>query len=407
MSLFQRLGAVVLAVLLLASPAHLLAGGSVTFTSDASGTFGDALQYDRTSRVLTVDLPAGLKDAGVFRAELTLRGLQQFQVPTTDPTTVYPVDQPDRKLALVAPAYNSLDCLDAVKAALAAGKPLKLMLQTTLSGPGRLEVSYLGQLPNVRLPAAGKVTGLKVTHRKGQSLITFAEPALEPLPEFETGADVAKFKADLLKAHPGLTFHVWRSAERITSATIGKARLVGQCGLMTAWNNRYHQDGTNKAKPVRYRVTDGGDPVAWGTGIYAHNPPEAGKAYYAVTVAEGGQEDFSTLGEGNTSAGAVNETVGLGEPILQWVEQPEKGWQYRNGPLTRLIYTRWESWPHSSTPDNPIDDLVAMGDDPMPDKLPSDAGQRAWRVEPAPVGLHLHCWGGSLNGGYGWWHNAH
>ncbi|HET6426936.1 MAG TPA: hypothetical protein VFJ30_00890, partial [Phycisphaerae bacterium] len=50
---------------------------------------------------------------------------------------------------------------------------------------------------------------------------------------------------------------------------------------------------------------------------------------------------------------------------------------------------------------------VAMGDEPMPDKLPSDADQRAWRVEPAPVGLHLHCWGGSLNGGYGWWHNAH
>ena len=23
------------------------------------------------------------------------------------------------------------------------------------------------------------------------------------------------------------------------------------------------------------------------------------------------------------------------------------------------------------------------------------------------MGLHLHCWGGSLNGGYGWWYNAH
>jgi hypothetical protein len=226
MSPFQRLGAVVLAVLLLASPAHLLAGGSVTFTSDASGTFGNALQYDNGTRELTVDLPAALKDAGVFRAELTLRGLQQFQVPTTDPTTVYPVGEPEKKLSFVAPACNSLDCLDAVKAALAAGKPLKLTLQTTLSGPGRLEVSYSGRLPNVRLPEAGKVAGLKVAHRKGQSMITFAEPALKPFPEFATGKDVAEFRAELLKAHPGVTFHVWRSAERITPATIGKARSV-------------------------------------------------------------------------------------------------------------------------------------------------------------------------------------
>jgi len=407
MSLIKRVGIAVLAALLLASPARLMAGGSVTFTSDASGTFGNAVHYDRNTKVLTVDLPAGFKDAGVFRAELTLRGRQRHRVPTTDPTTVYPVGQPDRKLAFVAPAYRSLDCLEAVKAALAAGKPLQLMLQTTLAGPGRLEVSYAGQLPGVRLPEAGKVTGLKVTHNKGQSMVTFTEPVLEPFPEFATGGDVGTFKAKLLKAHPGITFHIWRSPERITPATIGKARLVGRCGLMTAWNNRYHQGRTKKAKPVRYRVTDGGDPVPWGTGIYAHNPTRAGAAYYAVTVAVDGQEDFSTLGDGNASAEAVDEVVGLGEPILQWVERPAKGWMYRNGPLTRLIYTRWESWPNSATPDNPIDYLVAMGDDPLPAKLPRDGNRHAWRVEPAPVGLHLHCWGASLNGGYGWWHNAH
>jgi pimeloyl-ACP methyl ester carboxylesterase len=27
-------------------------------------------------------------------------------------------------------------------------------------------------------------------------------------------------------------------------------------------------------------------------------------------------------------------------------------------------------------------------------------------VEPAPVGLHFHCWGGNLEGGYGWWYDA-
>jgi pimeloyl-ACP methyl ester carboxylesterase len=48
-----------------------------------------------------------------------------------------------------------------------------------------------------------------------------------------------------------------------------------------------------------------------------------------------------------------------------------------------------------------------MGDEPPPAPLPREPEHRAWKVEPAPVGLHLHCWGGSLNGGYGWWYNAH
>ncbi|MHC4715817.1 MAG: alpha/beta hydrolase [Planctomycetota bacterium] len=420
MSLTRRIGVLVAAALVLSAPAHLLAAASVTFTADDSGTFGGSLTYDRRFRLLTVDLSALPKDAAIFRAELTLNGMGRFQKPTTEPTTVYPVGQPEKKLRLVWPAYRSLDCLDAVKAAVAAGKPLKLMLQVTLSGPGRLEVSYAGPAPDVVRPRFPKVTGLKVAHRKGQSLITFTEPALEPFGEFANGAEVGKFKAALVKKHPRMAFRIWRSSDPITPRTIHKARLVGRCGLMTAWNSGYHQGNTKRAKPVRYRVTDGGDPVEWGTGIYAHNPRRAGRAYYAVTVAIDGQEDFGSLGADNTTSEPVEETVGLGEPILQWIEQPPKGWHYRQGPLTRLIYTRWESWgppaaegggrgprPHSSTPNNPIDYLVAMGDAPMPDKLPRNAPQRAWRVEPAPVGLHLHCWGASLNGGYGWWHNAH
>ncbi|KKL66043.1 hypothetical protein LCGC14_2148930, partial [marine sediment metagenome] len=304
----------------------------------------------------------------------------------------------------VGPAFRSLDALDAVRAAVKAGGTLKLTLEVTLAGTGRLEVSHtLGEAPG----GIPKVTGLKVTHRKGQSLIVFTEPKLEDFPAFKTGADVSKFRAELAETHPGVAFHIWRSAERITPRTIAKARLIGRCGLMTAWNSGYHQYGTAKAAPVRYRVSDLGDPVPWGTGIYAHNPAAAGKAYYAVTVAVGGKEDFSTLGAGNTTAEPVAETVGQGAPILQWVERPAKGWHYRGPPLTRLIYTRWEAWPHSATPSKPIDYLVAMGDDPMPEKRPRDWSRGAWRVDPAPVGLHLHSWGASLNGGYGWWYNAH
>ena len=493
-----------------------------------------ALNFDARTKVLKVDLSGLPKDARVFRAELMLSAPGRGRRPM-EPTTVFPVGQPDTKLKLVGPRFVSLDALALVRAALEAGGQIGLTLQTTAGRVNCLEVSYLGGAAGeAEIPA---VTDLKVTHRKGQSLIVFAEPKLNMLaavqapfdgdlksvatqkgqevkqgdvlaqldttewekqlatakaeeakhageekrlrdagkraeanaarnnarqaartvasltdkiaraairspidgtvvsvvseqsvgkkirartkvaevagvlaagayPKLANGGEAARLRAAVLSKSANVRYRIWRSSEPITPETISKASMVGECGPMTCWNSGYHQGATGRSAPLRYRVTDNGDPVPWGTGIYAHNPAKAGKAYYAVSVAVDGEEDFTTLGKGNTTAEGVDEVVGMGEPILQWVEQP-KNWHYRNGPLTRLIYTRWESWPHASTPSKPIDYLVAMGDKPLPDKPGREAPRTAWRVDPAPVGLHLHCWGGSLNGGYGWWHNAH
>ena len=397
-----RLARAILAILALG----VLAGGAqaaatVTFTPDEKGTFPKTLRYDPKEKLLTVDLSGLPKDAGVFRAELVLAEADRFAQVPVEPTTVYPEGQPDKKLKLVAPRFRGLDAREAVEVAIKLGQPLKLRLQVTLAGASRLEVSCLGARP--RAADIPKASDLKVVHRKGQSLLTFAEPKLEMFPDFKTGADVAKFRDEFLKSHASTTFRIWRGPERITREAIAKAALVGECGFLSAWNAAYHQDETGKQPPVRYRVTDLGEPLPWGTGVYAHNPAEAGKAYYAVTVAVGGEEDLDAC---TATTEPVDEMVGPGEPVLQWEEHP-KDWQYRQGPLTRLVYTRWESWPHASVPNTPIDYLVAMGDDPPPAVLPREAENRAYRVEPAPVGLHLHCWGGSLNGGYGWWYNAH
>ena len=255
--------------------------------------------------------------------------------------------------------------------------------------------------------AVAPVSNVRVTHRAGQSIITFTEPKLEPLPEFETEADVSAFRAEFLKRHPGIRFRIRRSERPITAENAAEAEVVGECGFFTAWNGTYRQKrGKSKAPPIRYRVTDGGKEVPWGTGIYAYNPPQAGKAYYAVSVVAEGREDFGTLA---CSSKPVTETVGQGVPVLQWVEKPDpkKGWMYRRGKIVRLIYTRWESGAHSAKPSNPIDYLVVIPLEPRPKKPARRQQYRAWRVEPAPVGLHLHCWGASLNGGYGWWYNAH
>ena len=386
------------------------AASTATFTADDKGTFPGTLKHDAKSGALTVDLSALGANATVFRAELMLhagRGRQVFK-----PTTVYPVEKPDRKLKFAAPRCVGLDALEAVRSAVKAGKPLKLKVEAAAGGVRRLEVSYLQGKP--RAASIPKVTSVRAIHRKGQSLIVFAEPKLGDFGDFKTGGEVAKFKAELGKKHPGLAFRIWRGPERITPKTIAKARLIGQCGPLTCWNGSYHQGGTGKSPPLRYRVNDGGDPVPWGTGIYAHNPAAAGRAWYAVTVSVNGEEDLSALDAGNTTAEAVEETTGLGEPILQWIEQPKR-WMYRQGPLTRLIYTRWESWgppenktPHSSFPSNPIDYLVAIPQGERPKSGGREPQYRAYKADgPAPVGLHLHCWGGSLNGGYGWWYNAH
>jgi len=403
----RRLSGVLSAVCLLLASSWAWSACTATFTPDGKGTFPNTFKYDAKAKLLTVDLSGLSKDATIFRAELVLNSLPQFSQAPLEPTTVYPDGQAEKKLKLVPPRFLSLDTLEAVQAAVKEARPLKLKVETTLAGAARLEVSYLeGKCKAADIP---KVTNLKVAHRKGQSLVAFAEPKLEDFPDFKTGADVRQFKDAFLKKRPSLVFRIWRGPEKLTPQTIAKARLVGECGPFTAWNSGYHQDDTGKKPPVRYCVSDLGEPVPWGTGIYAHNPAEAGRAYYAVSVAVDGEEDLGLLDAGSTTAEPVEEVVGLGEPVLQWIEQvpADKDWMYRKGPLTRLVYTRWESWPHSSTPGNPIDYLVVMGDEPAPATLTNEPGQRAYRVEPAPVGLHLHCWGGSVNGGYGWWYNAH
>ena len=252
--------------------------------------------------------------------------------------------------------------------------------------------------------AAGEPKAAGAALKAGEAVATFdIDLAPGAYPDLPKGRYVSMVRDAAAKKSPGLRFRIWRSGEKITPETIAKAELVGEVSPLSVWNSRYHQDGTAGAAPMRYAVVDN-QPLTWGTGVYAHNPPKAGKGFYAVTACVNGEEDFSKLA---ASAEGVDETVGLGEPVLQEMQQV-KGWQYRTGPLTRLIYVRWENGPHSSTPSNPIDYLVVMGDEPKTEGLTGEAAaNRAFRVEPAPVGLHLHCWGGSAEGGYGWWHNAH
>jgi pimeloyl-ACP methyl ester carboxylesterase len=71
------------------------------------------------------------------------------------------------------------------------------------------------------------------------------------------------------------------------------------------------------------------------------------------------------------------------------VENPVE-FNYVTSP-TLHYFVRWEAPPNANQENQPCDYVVGIPPKPL---------------DPAPVTLLLHCWGGNLNSGYGWWYNA-
>ena len=226
---------------------------------------------------------------------------------------------------------------------------------------------------------------LQARHQAGQTLLTFAE--VQPLVTTETIAAVRLRDLRREAERSGrVGYRVYRSRRPIES--VAGLTPIAELPPLTGWNIDYYGDPRPEHVALRYVVQEGGPPVSPETGICAFNPAEAGEAYYAVTAVIDGQENVH-LGASNSLSEPVRETVGQGVPVLQRTEQP-KEFNYVRNP-TLHYFVRWESPPNCSVQGKPIDYLVAVPENP---------------AKPAPVGLHLHCWGGSLNGGYGWWYQA-
>lgn len=289
-------------------------------------------------------------------------------------------------LALLAPRYRAFDMTEALRSALKEGKrrlridivelpgyrPLENRLDVTLSAPSPREI------PRVR--------DLKARHRAGQTILTWTQPRPD-LPGRVTFRDWPRVRD---QAGEEIRFRIYRASRPITPESIAEAELVDEVGPLTGWNpDRYGISPKRDAEVPRFVVDEGAGPVGPSTGVYAHHPPAAGRSWYAVTMAVDGVEDLGTFDAGNALAEPVEETAGPGEPVLQEVTRPES-FNYVKGPELHW-FVRWEAPPRANLPSQPIDYLVA---------LPPGV------KEPAPVGLHLHCWGGSLQGGYGWWYNG-
>jgi len=376
------------AVLVLAArPAFAQDAATLSFAANHAGTYPRAVTGEETIKVDLSALPTG---SPVYRAVLRPGRVDGEANRQRDvPILLTPRDR-EEPLKLLPPRYAAFDVTEEVRAALAAGA--RSVAFSVRHFPGyqaplnRLDVTCGARAKN-EIP---RVTELHAQHRAGQTILTWMEPALREAPVRISFQELMELRASLARNPKQTTYRIYRAAEPITAATIGKAEFVDEIGPLSGWDPEFYGNAPNVAWNVpRFAVRDGANPVPPGTAVYAHNPRAAGKAYYAVGLSVDGEEDLSSFDPGNALQQPVDEEVGPGAPVLQRVEHPEE-FNYVKTPTLRY-YVRWESPPTSNVPSRPVDYLVAF-----PPK----------KVEPAPVGLHLHCWGGNLEGGYGWWTDA-
>ncbi|HVR85342.1 MAG TPA: prolyl oligopeptidase family serine peptidase [Planctomycetota bacterium] len=374
-------------VFVAARPAFSQDAATLSFATNHAGSIPRSMIGEETIKVDLSALPPGVP---VYRAVLRPGRIEGELNRQRDVPIRVTLKDREEPLQLLAPRYTAFDVTEEVRAALASGSrsvsfsfhhfPAYQAVQN------RLDVTCGAKAKN-EIP---RVWALSARHRAGQTLLTWMEPGLKGAAERLTFQELSDLRASLALQPKRTTYRIYRSAERITAATIGKAELIDEIEPLSGWDAEYSGIHPNMGWVVpRYVVRDGGNPVPPGTAVYAHNPKTDGAAYYAVSLAVAGEEDLSAFSRDDALEEPVEERTGQGAPVLQRIEYPGE-FNYVQKPALHF-YVRWECPPNASMPSRPIAYLVAIPPKP---------------VEPAPVGLHLHCWGGNLEGGYGWWYDA-
>jgi hypothetical protein len=369
------------------------AGGNMTLSfarSGAGGSHPGALEI--SGKEVRVDLSAVPRSARVIRAVLrvardpdTNRGSNDLAFETIRITA------DGAPLELRPPRYADFDATAATLKAAGAGS--KVVFNVERFGgwkpeKTRLDVTIIAPISGGSSSAAQRASGVQAWHRAGQTFVTWKAPDTLLSKEDATIQDLKEARKKSL-AGPVTRFAVYRSRRAITSETIGEAELIDEVDGFTIWNGEFHGVYPKPEDPaLRYALRDGEAPAPPGTGVYVHRPSEAGKAWYAVVLALDGAQDFSSLADGG-AVGPIEETVGSGEPVLQRVETP-KSFNYVDNPKLEY-YVKWESPPECNLPSQPFDYLVGL---PPRQK------------DPAAACVALHCWGGSLRSGYGWWYGG-
>jgi hypothetical protein len=384
-----RTGSLAFLFALLAAMASGADLATVVFSSDDTGSFPKTVNADRRS--ITVDLSGLGKGVAVVRAVLR---------PHADINPRYGREKPEpvaltlkgseEPLPLLPPRYRGFLCTRPVADAVKAGTAKITLLPLSLRG-------YKGQGAHLEVTCTVKCrkpippcSNVRSWHESGQTFLVWEQPKITHTPDSLTSEQYLAFRKTLA-AKARYAFRIYRHAKPITAHNIAEAELVDEVGPLTCWNTEHQQARytlRRKYKLLRYVLTDGEKPVPPGTGIYAHNPARPGKAWYAVSTVRNGEEDLSRL----PTVGPVEEIVGPGAPVLQFVKKPgEYKHHFYQKKATLYYYTRWEAPPRCNLPSRPIDYIVGI----LPNTKP-----------PSPLALRLHGWGGSMHGG-GFWTFPH
>jgi len=307
-------------------------------------------------------------------------------------------DAAGNRLEVEGPRFLTLDATQAVKAAISAG--LSTLVLTVVNDPGN-SLSYsnpiltLEVMCNVALPATiTQVTNVSARFKDGDTMISFDEVD-SPLSNENTTCEQYYVALGALDATQEIRYKIYRSTKPITSASDAEnLEYVDEVKPLSCWDAAYYgMSNCDGVKVVpRYPLNDLVI-ASPGTGIYVNRYKGKGEqtACYYVSRAVNGAEDFSMVSVNGNTSPIVTETPGYGMVVLREVQTPAS-FQYVDNP-TLNYYVRWECQPTASVPNTPYDYLIAE----------SPASQRK---EHPVVDLALHCWGGSLSGGYGWWYRA-
>ncbi|MFM8175713.1 MAG: hypothetical protein ACKN81_19415, partial [Pirellulaceae bacterium] len=136
-----------------------------------------------------------------------------------------------------------------------------------------------GMLPD-RVAAAG-VADLQVSHRHGQTFLTWKEP------EELTGDEpisYEQFKQLTTVWSNRRHYRIYRSSEPIRS--VRGLTPIGEAQVLSCWNDCYPSRPRTSEEDLlsRFVIEAGKPPVAANRGLYVHQPQLSGTAYYAVTV---------------------------------------------------------------------------------------------------------------------------
>jgi len=307
-------------------------------------------------------------------------------------------DATGKQLAVSAPRFLTLEATQAVQAALDSG--LTELELTVVHDPGGSlfysnPVLTLEVMCNVPLPdPIVQVTGVGARFKDGDTMISFEEVD-PPLTDENTSCDQFNTAWNNLDREGEIRYRIYRSNHPVQSPGDGTGlQYVDEIKPLSCWDYSFFGLGncTGSSQVPCYPLDDL-QPAPPGTGIYVRrfdgDYPET--VYYYVSRAVNGAEDFSRIAVNGNATNAVVESPGNGMVVLREQSFPES-FYYVDDPVMNY-YVRWECPPAAHLPSTPFDYLVA--ESPLS------------RLQEHPaVNLALHCWGGSLRSGYGWWYRA-